>query len=100
MIKLIKFTDRPVLAVRCWKMSSEELSPEVVAELRAAWKNLGGKTGSMPTKIAGHDGLYEAFARLDAGPNLLSIIGSIGNGITDDAAVKFIKAWNAIGPDW
>lgn len=41
--------------------------------------------------------LYKALERLDADPELLSIIGSYGDTLTDEEVLRLLRAWNETG---
>lgn len=41
--------------------------------------------------------LYGAFERLNAPPDLLSIIGSYGDTLEDSEVLQLLKEWNATG---
>lgn len=41
--------------------------------------------------------IYKAFERLEAPPELLSIIGSYGDTLEDSEVLKLLKEWNESG---
>jgi len=41
--------------------------------------------------------IYRAFERLDAGPELLALIGSIGDTLGDDEIAQLLKDYNDTG---
>lgn len=41
--------------------------------------------------------IYRALERLDAPPELLAIVGSIGDTLTEDEALRLLQEWNETG---
>jgi hypothetical protein len=63
---------------------------EMLAQAR-----LQAKAASLAPAIAAE--LYQAFARLDAPTELLSIIGSYGDTLDDKEILRLLRAWNETG---
>jgi hypothetical protein len=67
------------------------LSPERTQELRERL----AKTHSLVPAIASE--LYKALERLNAPPDLLSIVGSYGDTLDDSEILELLKAYNETG---
>ena len=71
-------------------MTAESIARRIETELRNAMERLGGPPAT-PLD-------YAAFAKAGASPDLLAIVGSIGDTLTDEEALDFLLELNAGRP--
>jgi hypothetical protein len=72
---------------------SDELTADQVAYLRER----AAETRTKWTRHAIVSELYRALERLDAPPELLSIIGSWNDTLSDEEVLRLLKEWNETG---
>ncbi len=71
-------------------MTAESIKGRIELELRKAMERLGGDPrGSLD---------YDAFAQAGALPELLAVVGSIGDTLTDEEALDYLAELNAGRP--
>jgi uroporphyrinogen-III synthase len=76
---------------------SQETTRAIWEELRKAWRALGAAPDLMPDVSTG-TGLYEAFQRAGASPQLLAVIGSYRDTTEDATVLEWLRLYNAGKP--
>jgi hypothetical protein len=71
-------------------MTAESIKGRIETELRKAMERLGGDPRASLE--------YAAFAQAGASPELLAIVGSIGDTLTDEQVLDFLSELNAGRP--